>query len=73
MSMFTPDELAIHFKEMIVFCHQLCTILVQEIRRRANVENTREAAGSVYNFLKASPPDSRGWVLLKSIIFITNR
>lgn len=73
MSLFTPEELAAQFKEITLFCQQLCQILVQEIRRKANVENTREAAESVYDLLKGSPPDSRGWVLLKSVIFIVNR
>jgi cytochrome c-type biogenesis protein CcmH/NrfG len=40
--------------------------------RRANSENTREAALAVYTFLRAEPDDSRGWMLLKAIIFLTN-
>uniref|UniRef100_A0A915E805 WD repeat and FYVE domain-containing protein 3 n=1 Tax=Ditylenchus dipsaci TaxID=166011 RepID=A0A915E805_9BILA len=71
MSMYTPDELGSQFKEMIPFCNQLCTSLVSEIRRCANLENTRQAAERVYAVLRPSA-ECRGWTLLKSIIFIVN-
>ena len=73
MSMFTPDELAQQFKELVLFAGQLADLLVQELKRRANVEDTREAAAEVYAFLAPSPPDARGWVMLKSVVFIVNR
>lgn len=70
--MYTPDELLVQFKELNLFCAYLSDNLVQEIRRRANNESTKEAAISIHEFLKAETPDSRGWVLLKSISFITS-
>lgn len=73
MSIYTPDDLAIQFKELILFTQQVCDILVTEIRRHANVENTCKAASAVDEFLLPTLPDSRGWVLLKSFVFILNR
>lgn len=73
MSTYTPDELAIQFKELISFTHQICDILVTEIHRRVNNEDTREAAYAVDKFLSPFYSDSRGWILLKSLAFILNR
>ena len=70
--MYTPDEVAAQFKEMPTFCAQMCEILVQEIRKRATKVNTTEAAESIYEFLRASPPDARGWTMVKSIAFMVN-
>ena len=73
MHMYTPDELLVHFKEIVPFCGYLSDYLVHEIRRRANNESTNEAAAAIYEFLKANPPDSKGWVLLKAISFLVSR
>lgn len=73
MSTYTPDELAIQFKELILFTQQVCDILVTEIRRRANVENTCDAASAIDEFFLPTSPNSFGWVLLKSFAFILNR
>ncbi|KAL3072845.1 hypothetical protein niasHS_017819 [Heterodera schachtii] len=72
MSHFTPDELCAQFKECLSFTTQIAEELVHEIRRRANSENTREAALAVYEFIRAEPTDARGWMLLKTVIFISN-
>uniref|UniRef100_A0A183C1L8 Uncharacterized protein n=1 Tax=Globodera pallida TaxID=36090 RepID=A0A183C1L8_GLOPA len=72
MSHFTPDELCAQFKECISFTTYIAEELVHEIRRRASSENTREAALAVYEFVRAEPIDARGWMLLKTVIFISN-
>ncbi|KAI6233884.1 Beige/BEACH domain protein [Aphelenchoides fujianensis] len=72
MSMYTPDELCANFKEAAAFSNSIAESLVHEIRRRANNEATNEAASSVHAFLRAHPPDARGWVLLKSLNFLVS-
>uniref|UniRef100_A0A914HM60 WD repeat and FYVE domain-containing protein 3 n=1 Tax=Globodera rostochiensis TaxID=31243 RepID=A0A914HM60_GLORO len=72
MSHFTPDELCAQFKECLSFTTHIAEELVHEIRRRASSENTREAALAVYEFVRAEPIDARGWMLLKTVIFISN-
>ncbi|KAI6229287.1 Beige/BEACH domain-containing protein [Aphelenchoides besseyi] len=72
MSMYTPDELCSNFKEVAQFSAAIADVLVNEIRRRANNESTNEAASSVYEFLRAHPLDSRGWLLLKSLNFVVS-
>lgn len=79
--MFTPDDLAVQFKELVLFTQHLCEIIVLEIRQRANVENTGVAALAVHTFLRPPiqvdgeilPSSNRGWMILNAISFILHR
>lgn len=73
MHSYTPDDLCAQFNEIGPFSLLLAESLVHEIRRRANNESTNVSAASVYEFLRAYPADSRGWVLLKSLNFVVSR
>jgi hypothetical protein len=73
MHAYTPDELCANFTEVIQFTTILTEAFVHEIRRRANNESTSASAASVYEFLRAYPPDSRGWSLLKALNFVVSR
>lgn len=72
MHLYTPDEVAAQFKEMPAFCGQMSELLVQEIRKRATKTNTVEAAESIHSFLRANPPDARGWTMVKAVAFMVN-
>uniref|UniRef100_A0AC35GPU6 Uncharacterized protein n=1 Tax=Panagrolaimus sp. PS1159 TaxID=55785 RepID=A0AC35GPU6_9BILA len=72
MHMYTPDELLVQFKEIVPFCGYLSDYLVHEIRRRANNESTKEAAAAIHDFLKANPPESKGWTVLKAVSFLVS-
>lgn len=73
MHSYTPDDLCVQFNEIAQFTSLLTEYLVHEIRRRANNESTQLSAASVYEFLRAFPSDSRGWLLLKSLNFVVSR
>ena len=70
MHFYTPDDLVCQFKEANEFLLLSSEVLVQEIKKRASHESTLEAAKNVYILLQANPPDSFGWLLIKSISFI---
>ncbi|CAD5218465.1 unnamed protein product [Bursaphelenchus okinawaensis] len=72
MHTFTPDDLVAQFKESSEFLQVLSEVLVREIRKLANNENIAQAALAVYGLLKASPPDSFGWSIVKSVSFLIN-
>ena len=72
-SIYTPDELGVQFKESAAFATALADVLVHEIRRRANNEQTAEAAASIYAFLRPHTPDARGYSLVKAVNFLVNR
>ncbi|CAI5448055.1 unnamed protein product [Caenorhabditis angaria] len=67
MSMYTSQELAIEFKEIVHFATFLCSVLVKEVRQRAASSGTIEAAQSISEFLE---PGKMGWPILESIRFL---
>ena len=72
MSLYTPEELVLNFKEFGSFCSYIADLFVREIQCLANNKMMNEASSAVYSFLSPKP-DSRGWLILKTIVFLVNR
>ncbi|EGT48714.1 hypothetical protein CAEBREN_32071 [Caenorhabditis brenneri] len=69
MSMYTPQQLASEFKEVVHFATFLCSVLVKEVRQRAASTGTIEAAQSIAEFLRPGT-ELRGFSILEAIRFL---
>uniref|UniRef100_A0A914ZRD5 WD repeat and FYVE domain-containing protein 3 n=1 Tax=Parascaris univalens TaxID=6257 RepID=A0A914ZRD5_PARUN len=73
MSMYScPEEIVEQFRELCPFAGHLCRHLVQEMRVRAANQSTEMAALAISAFLLPEAPDSRGWLLLRSVHYIVS-